>query len=269
MQRQTLAQKLNGVFAIYKPKGWTSRAATNKVQQFLSQKLMTSQSLENEMVNDPKVRIKRRDRIKIGHGGTLDPLAEGVLGKLDSHTVLGVDVSNYMGFSKEYEVTAKFGQATDSYDSDGQVTHQGRTDHLTREGLEAVLPRFRGEISQLPPIYSALKMDGKCLYDYARQGKALPRPIEARQVQIYRLDVAQYTADGCVLKVESGKGTYMRSLVHDLGLALGTYAHMVGLKRTRQAAWSSTEAIPIDKEISLDAVLNVLDSQTIDKGEKN
>ncbi|KAG0176264.1 hypothetical protein DFQ29_006341 [Apophysomyces sp. BC1021] len=228
---------------------------------------MTSQSLENEMVNDPKVRIKRRDRIKIGHGGTLDPLAEGVL-------VLGVgsgckQLHGFLQGTKEYEVTAKFGQATDSYDSDGQVTHQGRTDHLTREGLEAVLPRFRGEISQLPPIYSALKMDGKCLYDYARQGKALPRPIEARQVQIYRLDVAQYTADGCVLKVESGKGTYMRSLVHDLGLALGTYAHMVGLKRTRQAAWSSTEAIPIDKEISLDAVLNVLDSQTIDKGEKN
>ncbi|KAF7728054.1 SCF ubiquitin ligase complex subunit [Apophysomyces ossiformis] len=219
MKNQKVVHALNGIFAVYKPKGWTSRAATNKVQHFLSQQLSASESLGN----DPKIRNKRRPRIKIGHGGTL-----------------------------EYEVIAKFGQATDTYDSEGQVTHQGCIDHLTREKVEAVLPRFRGEISQVPPI-----MDGKRLYDYARQGETLPRPIEARKVEIHRLELVSYKTDECILKVESGKGTYMRSLVHDLGLALGTYAHMIGLKRTRQAAWTWKEAIPIDKKISLDHILNI------------
>ncbi|KAI9497465.1 putative tRNA pseudouridine synthase 1-like protein [Zychaea mexicana] len=232
---RSLRHALNGVFSVYKPTGYTSRDAVNMVQDSLSEQL--------RLRMDFTKKLKNRDKIKIGHGGTLDPLAEGVL-------ILGVGdgckkLHDFLHCTKEYLVLAKFGQATDSYDSEGTITHSGSTSHISRQSLLSILPQFKGEITQVPPIYSAISIQGKRAYDYARQGIALPRPIEPRQVQILALDLVEFHHPYAVYRVECGGGTYMRSLVHDIGLALGSYSHMTGLKRTRQGTMTIQDALEL------------------------
>ncbi|KAI9322189.1 pseudouridine synthase [Dichotomocladium elegans] len=142
---------------------------------------------------------------------------------------------------QEYDVCVQFGAATDSYDSEGTITHVASKDkYPSLDQLVAALNHFRGEIDQIPPIYSAISIQGKRAYDYARQGIPLPKPIEPRKVRIDSLELVQYDDDGgdALLRVTCGGGTYMRSLVHDLGLTLGCYAHMTGLKRTRQGPFT-------------------------------
>lgn len=139
MSTLTLANAINGVLSVYKPKGWSSRKATDFVQY----------SLSNELWKEVEP-IKRKQRVKIGHGGTLDPMAEGVL-------VLGIgkgckELEEYLKGTKEYVVTAKFGEATDTYDATGTVIKKESTDHLTRELVMKTLPSFRGNITQVPPM---------------------------------------------------------------------------------------------------------------------
>ncbi|KAI8977900.1 tRNA pseudouridine synthase B, partial [Pilobolus umbonatus] len=176
----------------------------------------------------------------------LDPLAEGVL-------VMGVGegckgLRGYLQCEKEYLVTAKFGAATDTYDSQGVITHQGKTDHMTRELVENTMPMFRGCITQVPPIYSALRMNGKRLYDYARQGIALPKAIEGRQTTIDELEMVEYNVDECVFRVKCGGGTYMRSLVNDMAISMGTYGHMTALIRTRQGLFNVDNSLTLDED---------------------
>ncbi|KAJ8660912.1 tRNA pseudouridine(55) synthase [Lichtheimia ornata] len=235
----SLRNALNGVFAIYKPTGWTSRDAINYVQNSLSKQLR----------GDSTKRIRDRDKLKIGHGGTLDPLAEGVL-------TLGVgsgckQLHGLLQCSKEYEVQAKLGYATDTYDSEGQVTHKssGATMSPSQSQVLSVLDQFRGQIQQVPPIYSAISIQGKRAYDYARQGIPLPKPIEPRTVDIHELELLDYyTKDDDTsmrLKVRCGGGTYMRSLVHDIGIELGCYGHMTGLLRTEQGGFTLDDCLTI------------------------
>ncbi|KAG2227671.1 hypothetical protein INT45_004713, partial [Circinella minor] len=241
---RSLRHALNGVFSVYKPTGWTSREAVNKVQDSLSRQLQARLEMTKKLT--------QRDKIKIGHGGTLDPLAEGVL-------ILGVGdgckkLHDYLQCTKEYIVLAKFGQATDSYDSQGTITHSGSTDNINQQSILSILPQFKGEITQIPPIYSAISIQGKRAYDYARQGIELPKPIEPRKVQILALELMEFHDNNqqALFRVECGGGTYMRSLVHDIGHALGSYAHMTGLKRTRQNTMTienSLDITSIDKEI--------------------
>lgn len=139
-KHHTLVNAINGVFSVYKPKGWTSRKATDVVQFALC----------NELCQDPQVKLKRRDRLKIGHGGTLDPLAEGVL-------VLGVgkgckELQKYLKGPKEYLVSAKFGTSTTTYDSEGQEIKKATTKHMTKELILKTLPHFTGIITQVPPM---------------------------------------------------------------------------------------------------------------------
>ncbi|KAI8384727.1 tRNA pseudouridine synthase B [Radiomyces spectabilis] len=185
-------------------------------------------------------------------------MAEGVL-------VLGVgtgckELSQFLHCTKEYVVTAKFGHATNTYDAEGHITHSGPIDHLTEEAVYKALSQFRGRITQLPPIYSALRIEGKRLYEYAREGKALPKPIQPRPVTIHQLDLVKYNADHCILRVECSSGTYMRSLVHDLGQALGTYAHMTALLRTRQGSMTLQDALTIEPYVDYEAVFKRLSS---------
>ncbi|KXN86900.1 putative tRNA pseudouridine synthase 4 [Leucoagaricus sp. SymC.cos] len=133
----------------------------------------------------------RLDAVKIGQGGTLDPLADGVL-------VVGVgrkatrNLSQFLDCTKEYYTTCLLGCETDTYDSEGKRVRLAPWHHVTREIVEAALPKFTGEISQTPPIFSALKMDGKPLYEYAREGKSLPRPIEPRKVTVHALELIEW-----------------------------------------------------------------------------
>ncbi|KAI9266908.1 pseudouridine synthase [Phascolomyces articulosus] len=260
---RSLRHALNGVFSVYKPTGWTSREAVNKVQDSLSEQLHARLGMTKK--------LKQRDKIKIGHGGTLDPLAEGVL-------ILGVGngckkLHDYLHCTKEYLVLAKFGEATDSYDSQGTITHHGSTDHINQQNILSILPQFKGEITQVPPIYSAISIQGKRAYDYARQGIELPKPIEPRQVQILELELLDYQQESqkkeALFRVECGGGTYMRSLVHDIGHALGSYAHMTGLKRTRQGITMIKDTLAISNShnnlngmaVDLDKVLEIINSK--------
>lgn len=138
--------------------------------------------------------MKHGMQVKMGHGGTLDPMATGVL-------ILGVgsgtkSLQNFLGCTKSYEAVLLFGRATDSYDSMGKVVARKPFEHVTREKVEAALGKFRGKIMQRPPIFSALRVDGKRLYEYAREGKALPREIEERPVEVKELEITEWMEGG-------------------------------------------------------------------------
>lgn len=189
-------------------------------------------------------RVKRAfDAQKCGHGGTLDPLATGVL-----PVALGAatkTVPYVMDGTKRYRFTLRFGEARDTDDADGQVTATSDV-RPADEAIRAALPAFTGDIMQVPPIYSAIKLGGERAYDLAREGHAVElRPRPAR-VDRFELE-DRPDADHAVFLVESGKGVYMRSLARDLALALGTVGHIAALGRMRVGPFREEHAIPLDK----------------------
>ncbi|HET7009733.1 MAG TPA: tRNA pseudouridine(55) synthase TruB [Anaerolineales bacterium] len=177
---------------------------------------------------------------KVGHAGTLDPRASGVLVLcLGAATRL----SEYLSITaKEYEALVRFGASTRTFDTDGEITR--RTDKApTRRQIEAVLPQFQGDIVQKPPPYSAIKIQGRKAYEMARAGDE--PPLEPRQIHISRLEIRSYTPPDLALMVECSAGTYIRSLAHDLGEAVGTGAHLAALKRTKAGPFRIQEAVPL------------------------
>ena len=182
---------------------------------------------------------------KVGHGGTLDPAASGVLpicfGEATKIAQFLLDAD------KEYDAVVAFGAATDTYDATGTITERRTAAHLTAADVERALVDLRGWITQRPPAYSALKRDGRPLYELARAGEAVE--ATARQVRIDRLELSSFevTSDGqprAGLTVACSKGTYIRSLAHDLGAALATGAHLHALRRTRSGPFRIADAIP-------------------------
>ncbi|KAL1715002.1 pseudouridine synthase [Schizophyllum commune] len=183
---------VSGLFAIAKPSGPTSMSLLNDLQPLIAtSKLFVSEDKIKELKKNKKPSSKKyRQAVKIGQGGTLDPLADGVL-------VVGIGkgtkkLNEFLLCSKEYRTTALLGCETDTYDSEGSQVRQAHWRHVTREAVEAAIPQFVGEILQTPPIFSALKMEGKPLYEYARNGIPLPRPIEARKVTVHSLEVDEW-----------------------------------------------------------------------------
>lgn len=174
-----------------------------------------------------------------GHTGTLDPMASGLLPlAFGNATKYSQDLLNA---TKRYLATVQFGAATDTMDATGTVTE--KSDHVvTREELEAVLPRFRGKIEQVPPMYSALKHDGKNLYDLARRGIAIER--KPREVEISILELVSFTGSQAVLDARVTKGTYIRVLADDIGRALGSFAHLSALRRTEVGDLRLADAVP-------------------------
>ncbi|MEO1221916.1 MAG: tRNA pseudouridine(55) synthase TruB [Pseudomonadota bacterium] len=182
-------------------------------------------------------------KTKVGHGGTLDPLAEGVLPiALGEATKLA---GRMLDASKIYEFTVQFGVETDTLDTEGQV--MGRSDvRPSLAAIEAVLPRFTGPIEQVPPAYSALKVDGKRAYDLARAGETVE--LKTRAVTIHSL--TSTGGDGreeVTLTAHVSKGTYIRSLARDIARALGTCGHVTYLRRTKAGPFLETQAISLDK----------------------
>lgn len=166
---------------------------------------------------------------KIGHTGTLDPLAEGVLVVcIGKATKLVQDIE---GYEKIYTAGFELGYRTDTYDTEGQIIEKREVNDITPDKLEVVLKNFIGEIEQIPPMYSALKVDGKRLYELARQGIEIER--KARLIEIKFIDIIEF--DGVKGKIRCGvsKGTYIRSLIDDMGKALGTLATMTSLVREK------------------------------------
>lgn len=181
-------------------------------------------------------------KAKVGHGGTLDPLASGVLPvALGEATKLA---GRMLDSDKAYDFTIRFGVETDTLDLEGAVAATSDRRPTFAE-LEAILPRFTGPIAQVPPAFSALKVDGKRAYDLARAGKDVA--LASRDVTIHALTIAKTDADSATLSARVSKGTYIRSLARDIAHALETVGHVTMLRRTRAGPFGLDSAISLDK----------------------
>jgi len=179
---------------------------------------------------------------KAGHCGSLDPLATGVL-----PICLGqaTRFSSYLlGANKTYRASARLGQTTTTGDAEGDLL-ESRPVRVDRARVEAVLRRFRGSIEQVPPMYSALKHEGKRLYQLAREGRQVAR--EARRVEIHALDLLEFGDDQLEFEVCCSKGTYVRTLAEDIGEALGCGAHLTALRRTAVDTWTLQQAVDMER----------------------
>ena len=180
---------------------------------------------------------------RVGHAGTLDPMATGVLPVFLGRATRAVEFAS--GGDKEYVAGLKLGVVTDTQDTTGNVLEEHPVT-ADRQALEGVLPQFRGDIQQIPPMYSAIKKDGKKLYELARKGKEVERP--PRPVTIHALEVEEDLGEGqFILRVVCSKGTYVRTLCHDIGQALGCGGAMFSLRRTRAAGFPLAEAVTLDQ----------------------
>ena len=208
----------NGIVIIDKPAGWTSMDVCAKLRGILKTK-------------------------KIGHAGTLDPMATGVLPVFVGQATRAVSFAE--GGEKEYVAGLRLGLTTNTQDTEGETLTQSPV-AVGREELEAVLPRFTGEISQIPPMFSAIKINGQKLYDLARQGKEVER--KARAVTIFALEVVEQVSEtDYILRIRCSKGTYVRTLCHDIGQALGCGGCMFSLRRTMAAGFTLDESVTLEQ----------------------
>ncbi|MGN6147168.1 MAG: tRNA pseudouridine(55) synthase TruB, partial [Rhizomicrobium sp.] len=182
------------------------------------------------------------DAQKAGHAGTLDPLATGVLAIALGEATKTVPYA--MDSEKTYRFTAHWGEARDSDDAEGRVTETSRA-RPSREEIQAAIPRFVGEISQTPPAYSAIKVDGERAYDLAREGEAVE--LQSRQVEIHEARLLETPdPDHAVFEMRCGKGTYVRAWVRDIALALGTVGHVSQLRRTSVGGFAEKDSVPLE-----------------------
>lgn len=199
--------------------------------------------------------LRRITGIKqIGHTGTLDPFAEGVLPVCIGKATRLIE---YLKNDKAYIGTVQLGSSTDTYDIEGQVTNKSDK-VVTIDEIENALESFRGEIEQFPPIYSAIKVKGKKLYEYARKGEEVK--IEPRWVNISKLDILKYDnkSKRLELYIACSKGTYIRSIANDLGEKLGTYGHLIKLVRVKAGDFGVNESVKLEDLQTKEAVLNLL-----------
>ncbi len=210
------------VLLIDKPLEWTSFDVVNKIRYSLKRYL----------------NIKK---IKVGHAGTLDPLATGLVivctGKATKQ------IEQFSGLDKQYVADVELGSTTPTYDKESEPDAIYSWEHITEELVREKLDLFRGDIEQVPPIYSALKVKGVKAYDLARKGKDVQ--MKARNINISKLDLLEFGEKYLQLDVSCSKGTYIRSLAYDLGVALNSGAHLSGLVRTRIGDYQLKDAISI------------------------
>jgi len=222
-QKKPRGRPLDGWLIIDKPQGLTSTDVVNKVRRAF-------------------------DAQKAGHGGTLDPLATGLLPI--AFGAATKTVPYVMDGTKLYRFTLRFGEARDTDDADGQVIATSDI-RPTDEQIRAALPRFQGDIMQIPPIFSAIKVAGERAYDMAREGRA--PVLEARPARVDRFELVERPdADTAIFEVQSGKGVYMRSLARDLAVACGTVGHIAALRRLRVGPFLEGQAIKLDKILRTD-----------------
>ncbi len=207
-----------GILNLSKPRGMTSFAVVSLVRQLT------------------KVR-------RVGHAGTLDPMAEGVLPICLGQATRIVEY--LVGAPKTYRGAVRLGVSTDTHDSEGSVVATADAGGVRREEIETTLRSFVGEIQQVPPLFSALKHRGRPLYQYARAGRTVPR--EARTVTIYRIDLLRFDPPVVEVELECGRGAYVRTLAHDVGQRLGCGAHLERLTRLRSGPFSIEEATELEE----------------------
>jgi tRNA pseudouridine55 synthase len=209
---------MDGIFNINKPTGMTSHDVVAIIRKHLKQK-------------------------RVGHAGTLDPLASGVLPICVGQATRVAEYLSEGG--KEYQADIKFGIATDTYDAEGTITSTASTANLTLNMIEETLEQFRGPQMQYPPRYSAIKIQGQPAYKRARAGEAVV--LEPRPIVIYSLEIRDWIPPRLTLAIECSKGTYIRSLAHDLGMQLGCFAYLEALVRTRSGPFTLSDSIALEQ----------------------
>lgn len=215
--------KSGQVLLIDKPLNWTSFQVVNKLRWEIKQ-------------------AYKLKKIKVGHAGTLDPLATGLLiictGKMTKQ------IDGYQGQIKEYTGTLVLGSTTPSYDLETKINATYPTSHVTRDLLHQTTKQFIGEIEQIPPIFSAIKKEGKRLYEFARAGEAVN--IKSRKITINEFEITNIDSINIHFRIVCSKGTYIRSLAHDFGEALNSGAHLSALRRTKIGDFNVINAKTID-----------------------
>ena len=210
------------ILLIDKPLQWTSFQVVNKLRWVIRKNFG----------------IKK---IKVGHAGTLDPLATGLLvictGKFTKR------IHEFQGQPKEYTGTITLGATTPSYDLETEIDQTFPIDHISEEKIRQATSHFTGEIAQYPPVFSALRKDGKRLYEYAREGETVA--INTRNITIYEFEITRVALPEVDFRIVCSKGTYIRSLAHDFGKHLDSGAHLTALRRTRIGAFLIEDAITI------------------------
>ena len=207
---------MNGIVIIDKPAGWTSQDVTARLRRVFNTR-------------------------RIGHGGTLDPMATGVLPVFVDRATRGVEFFEHA--EKTYETVLRLGLTTDTEDTTGTVLEEKKVS-VTEADLLDVLPHFRGEIMQIPPMYSALKVNGKKLYELARAGKEIQR--QPRPITIHTLELLEFGGNTARLRVRCSKGTYIRTLCKDIGAALGCGGCMAALRRVQAGEYTIKDAVPLE-----------------------
>ncbi|OBX21269.1 tRNA pseudouridine55 synthase [Gelidibacter algens] len=203
-----------------------------------------------QVVNKLRWEIRRAfniKKIKVGHAGTLDPLATGLLVICTGKMTKNID--SFQAQIKEYTGTFVLGSTTPSYDLETEIDHTYPTDHLTEELIREATAQFIGEIAQFPPVFSALKKDGKRLYEFARAGEAVEIP--SRQVHISAFDITRIENLEVDFRVVCSKGTYIRSLANDFGKALNSGAHLSALRRTKIGDFDAKDAVTVENFIKV------------------
>ncbi len=206
---------MNGIVIVDKPQDWTSQDVTARLRRVFNTR-------------------------RIGHGGTLDPMATGVLPVFVGRATRGVEFFEHA--EKIYEATLRLGMATDTEDISGRVLTE-KTVSLSLSDVEKALPQFRGEILQIPPMYSALKQNGQKLYELARKGKEVAR--SPRPITIHELTLLGMEDRDVFLRVHCSKGTYIRTLCKDIGAALGCGGCMAALRRVQAGEYTAEDAVPL------------------------
>ncbi len=206
---------MNGIVIIDKPQTWTSNDVVSRLRRVFNTR-------------------------RIGHGGTLDPMATGVLPVFVGRATRGVEFFEHA--EKTYEATLRLGLTTDTEDTTGKTLTETEV-HLTEEDVLNVLPRFRGDIMQVPPMYSALKVNGQKLYDLARKGREVER--QPRPITIHELELLEFDGRDAKLRVRCSKGTYIRTLCKDIGDALGCGGCMAELRRVQAGEYTLEGSVPL------------------------
>ena len=208
---------MNGIVIVDKPQGWTSQDVTARLRRVFNTR-------------------------RIGHGGTLDPMATGVLPVFVGRATRGVEFFEHA--EKTYEATIRLGLTTDTEDTSGTVLTEQEV-AISEADFLAVLPKFRGKIQQIPPMYSALKINGQKLVDLARKGKEVER--QPREIEIFVLECLEFMGNEAKLRVRCSKGTYIRTLCKDIGEALGCGGCMAALRRVQAGEYTIAEAVPLQE----------------------
>ena len=206
---------MNGIVIVDKPQEWTSQDVTARLRRVFQTR-------------------------RIGHGGTLDPMATGVLPVFVGRGTRGVEFFEHA--EKAYEAVLQLGITTDTEDTSGEVLEK-RDVHISETEFMEILSQFRGKIMQVPPMYSALKVNGQKLCDLARKGKTVER--QAREIEIFELTCLEFSGDTARLRVKCSKGTYIRTLCKDIGEALGCGGCMAALRRVQAGEYTIEEAVPL------------------------